>query len=344
MKPSDQLKDLVEGRPAEKTLLLPTTCGFTAQSTGHSIREYVSNGRLMARLQREAWEYYGYDSVVACSDVSLEAEAIGSRLQYSDGVYPFLIEPAIRSLNELKKLNLPSPTKDGRMPEMLTAVETMKFEVAARALVLAHVAGPLTIAGQLLGLERLLFGLVDEPEQSKDLLDFTTEVTLQYGLALLAAGADAVILYDPTASLNVLRKDIYNWAFVPRARRIFAGWELAGNLVRWVHIVGSMGEALPSYGELGIEVVTLEPVVPFFQARGVLPSAVLVGSIRSYDLMTLSSAEIQSKMETLLSELANLRPFVIGSGCEVPSEAKTENLLAVVRAVRQWDARRAEGQ
>lgn len=343
MKPSDLLRDLVQGRPVGRTLVLPTTCGFTALSAGHSVREYVSDGRLMARLQREAWEYYGYDSVITCSDVSLEAETIGSRLQYSEGAYPFLVEPAIRSLDELNKLKVPTPAQDGRMAEMITAVRTMKAEVADRALVLANVAGPLTIAGQLMGLERFLFGVVDEPDKTRDLLDFTAEVTLKYGRALLEAGADAVILYDPTASLNVLPKDIYRRTFVPRAQRIFEDWERAGNLVRWVHIVGSMGEALPSYGELDIEVVSLEPVVPVSLARGILPEAVLVGSIRSYDLMTLTPDEITVKMETLLNELDGLRPFLIGSGCEVPMEAKPENLLALVRAVREWDERRPSG-
>ncbi len=79
--------------------------------------------------------------------------------------------------------------------------------------VVGCVSGPMTLATQLLGMEKALYLAVDEPEQFADLMDFATEVVLGFGIAQIEAGAIC-----PLFSIRLLRLTSFRRGSSPRIR------------------------------------------------------------------------------------------------------------------------------
>jgi uroporphyrinogen decarboxylase len=103
----------------------------------------------------ETWKRFGYDAVTVFADNSLEAEALGAKISYKDNAYPHIDEYCLNNIHDWKYLSIPDPEEDGRMPVIIEACRILKEEVGEEAAVVGTVQGPMTLAGQLLGIEKL---------------------------------------------------------------------------------------------------------------------------------------------------------------------------------------------
>ena len=79
---------------------------------------------------------------------------------------------------------------------MLSAIRTLKRLVGESAAVIGKTMGPWTLAYHCFGLENFLLMSVDDPGMTRRCLDKLKEVTVEFGLAQLDAGADALTLPD----------------------------------------------------------------------------------------------------------------------------------------------------
>jgi hypothetical protein len=74
-----------------------------------------------------------------------------------------------------------------------------------------------------------------------------------------------------------------------------------------------------------------------FHARRVLgPRRLLMGDVRPDLLAFGASEEVEAACERLLREVGVDGRFILSSGCEVPPNAKPENVRAMIASVEQW--------
>ncbi len=107
-----------------------------ARVAGVPIGAYGRSGMLMAEAQYRAWQVYGQDAVVAQSDNYYIAEGFGVAVQHYDDSTPTLKTPAVHDLEDIHRLRVPDPHRDGRMPVYLEAIRHLvkmtRGEVAVR--------------------------------------------------------------------------------------------------------------------------------------------------------------------------------------------------------------------
>jgi uroporphyrinogen decarboxylase len=299
---------------------------------GVNVGEYVRDGGLAARCQIEAQRRYGYDAVFAFLDAGVEAEAAGSLLSYHHDQYPDVSQPAIASADEIARLSVPEPSKVGRMPEVLHAVAVLREQVGDEVLVAGIVVGPMALAMQLLGPERALYLAADEPERFEELLDFSSEIARRFGRAQLAAGAHLPILFDPGASPAVVPPAFYREIILTRHARLLHGFKAAGAVANWLHIAGPVQPLLGFYEQVGADIANLDYCVDPGYAATVLPGTVLDGNIKSLSFVLGAPDEIAAEARRLLALFADRGGFILSSGCEIPPEARPENIAALVAA------------
>ena len=157
----------------------------------------------------KALSHYGYDAVFAVMDVGVETEAFGSTPKYRKDQYPIVQTYALAGMSGFDGLSVPNPLHDGRMPQLLRAVKILRNEVENEVLVVGCVLGPMTLAMQLMGVEKTLFLAIDEPDQFARLLNFATDVVIEFGKAQIAAGAHVPIVFDPSSSPDVIPPAFY---------------------------------------------------------------------------------------------------------------------------------------
>jgi uroporphyrinogen decarboxylase len=324
----------LQRQKADRVPVIAQVFGHAARIAGVPLDEYVQDGETLARCQLKALHEYGYDAVFSVMDVNVETEAVGSVLRYPKNQYPVIERYALVETNDLESLRIPDPRRAGRMPEMLRALSLLRRELGEEVAIVGCALGPFTLATQLLGLERALYLAIDDPARLELLMDFAAEVVIRFGQAQIEAGAHLVVIFDPSASPAVIPANFFRELELPRLERVSQAFSASGAIANWLHIAGPAASILHYYPKAGIDIANFDYMVSAAEAQKRLPDTCLDGNIKSLLFVEGSAADIKEEANDLLEAFRDRRGFILSSGCEIPPEAKPENVAALVDAVR----------
>lgn len=319
----------IELKP-ETLPVAPQVLAWAARMAGVPVRRYVTEARAMAESLLSSYQRFQYDLLLVGADNSVEAEALGATLEYPEDDYPYVIGRL--GFNDLASLRLPDPTKAGRMPVILKACALLRQQVKNQVPVVGKVTGPMTIAGQLLGLEQLLYLIIDAPAKFQEILAFTARVSTLEGQALLAAGAHGLVLVEPAGSPAVLPVAAFRSYLIPLLDSIFSAYAAAGASIRWLQITGPVGRILSYLQGIPINLVGLDYVVSLAKAIQLLPDICFIGNLKPYIFVSGPEEKIREEAQAL-TQLPG-QQLILSSGCELPLDARPENVTAFMAMKR----------
>jgi len=325
-------------QPCDRPAVVAQVFAHAALVCGRTIEEYRSSAAVAAECQLAALARYGYDAVFAVLDLALEAEAVGGGVQRHAGCYPAISRPPYDLDADFAQLPIPDPRHAGRLPMQLDMTRRLRAALGDRAVVVGLVQGPMTLAVQFLGMERALFLAADEPECFLHLLDHATRVAEAFGLAQLEAGAHLVMVFDPAGCPEVVPAGMFREMIGPCLARLFAAFKQAGAEANWLHVAGRTAAILPSYRGLGADIGNFDYCVDAERLLATLGEdrLCLDGNIKPLAFVTASPAEIEAEARRLLRLFERRGGFILSSGCEIPPEARSANVAALVRAATEW--------
>ena len=328
----ERLQAALRFESADRLPVVPQIFGHAAVLAGVPLGDYVRSGELVARCQSDALRHYGHDAVFAFLDACVETEAMGAVLAYHADQYPSVAGYPLDAGAAPERLAIPDPQSAGRMPQVLAALAGLRAAHGQTAAVVGVVLGPMTLAQQLMGPEAALYLAADEPQSFEKLLDRATEVALRFGRAQLEAGAHLMMVFDPAASPDVVPAAFFREFELPRLSALFGAFKQAGSLANWLHIAGQIAPILGYYPEAAVDIANFDYCVDPLQARQILPHLCLDGNIKSLSFVLNSPEEIAAEAHRLVELFAGRGGFILSSGCEVPPEAKPQNVAAMVAA------------
>jgi uroporphyrinogen decarboxylase len=323
----------VRFEPTDRVPVIAQIFGHAATVGGVALERYLTDANELARCQLAALERYRSDAVFALLDVSVETEALGSRLRFPRDRYPSVEHYALERPSDVAGLRVPDPSKAGRMPVALESARLLRRKVGNDVLVVGCTVGPMTLACQLLGAERALFAAADEPEAFERVLDFATDVGVCFGEAQLEAGAHVCFVFDPSASPAVVPPGMFRELLAPRLRRLSQAFRRKGSPAAWLHIAGPIEPILPSYPDCGVDIANLDYTVDPQQARTAVPRLCFDGNIRPLAFVDAQPEAIAADCARVL-DVARGGGFILSSGCEIPLEARPECVQALVDSVQ----------
>ena len=109
------------------------------------------------------------------------ASAFGCQIEYPPNQDP-VVNPShcpVKTLRDIKELSIPDPENDGLMPKVLAYLRYMKLH-SFLPVGITDIQGPLTTANQLMGFEKLIYLMEDEPLAAHELMDKITEALIQW--------------------------------------------------------------------------------------------------------------------------------------------------------------------
>jgi uroporphyrinogen decarboxylase len=324
------------GQP-DRVPVIPQIFGHSAILAGHTLLDYVQNGDTAAESQLQALGRYDADAVFAAIDVCIEAEAIGGEIRFRPDIYPAVERPPLTPEDDFSRLALPDPHQAARMPELLRMATRLREAVADERLVVGIVQGPMTLAVQFLGPETALYLAADEPKRFEQLLDFNTELAVRWGLAQLQAGVHLPMVFEPAGCPEVVPAAFFRELIAPRLKRIFSAYRDGGALTSWLHIAGQTMPILPSYAALGVDIGNFDYPVDSLRLQQTLAEDTLCvdGNIKPLLFVEGTREEVEAESLRLIRSFEKRGGFILSSGCEIPPEAKPENIEAMVQAARQ---------
>ncbi len=327
----ERFTETLRWQPTDRCCCLPLVFGYAANIAEIEIKDAISDTEALVSSQLLAQRLFGYDAVYVYGGNAVEIESLGIPLVFPDGDYPYP-DPRydLKNPDELLAKPLPDPVSHGRIPKLLSAAGKLRQEVDGSVPVVGVIAGPFTIAAQVLGLEKLLLLLVDDPDKIQKLLHNVSILSQNFALALLTAGAQVIMIMDPVSSQSIITPGIFRNFSFPLLRGIFKGCRRAGALACWLAITGRTDGFFKLYPDTGADLVTLDYEVSMEKAFSLLPRLVIQGNIRPFDFVERGPGEIRRECLDLL-QLAQARPgYILGTGCELPLNSKQENLEAMM--------------
>ncbi len=207
---------------------------------------------------------FGVDGAVLFADIMLPLEGMGVDFEIRPGVGPVIANP-IRTPADIERIRVVDPEEG--TPYVLDALRLLRAELGERAASLGFAGAPFTLACYLVDgqssreyprTKALMYG---EPDLWHALMDKLTEVTLRYLKGQIAAGADAVQLFD--SWLGLVGVDTYAAKVAPYTRRIFDG--LRG-MAPTIHFSTGTTHLLGQIGETGPDLVSVDWRMPLDEA------------------------------------------------------------------------------
>ncbi|MEK7670897.1 MAG: uroporphyrinogen decarboxylase, partial [Bacteroidota bacterium] len=165
---------------------------------------------LAAEVTVQPVDIIGVDAAIIFSDILVIPEAMGMHLEMIESKGPQLYNP-IRSREQVEALKIADPEKSLRF--VMQALEATKRILGKRVPLIGFSGSPWTLAAYMIegsGGKEWKFTkqmMLDQPELMKELLAKLAESIRLYLEAQLAAGADAVQIFDTWG--GVLTQDHY---------------------------------------------------------------------------------------------------------------------------------------
>ncbi|MCL5004998.1 MAG: uroporphyrinogen decarboxylase family protein [Acidobacteria bacterium] len=334
MRSVERVRGLIAGKAVDHLPVQPVIMMFAAKHAGIPYIEYTKDGRKMAESQAKLVRDFEIDCLLMCSDPAREVIDIAgdeSVLWYQDQG-PAINEEhaALQDKTRLKTFKIPDPLGGGRMHDRIKAIEILRKEFAGEVPIVGWVEGPLALAQELRGLNRIMTDFIDDAAFVKDLLDFSAEVAVVYAAAQIEAGADTIGMSDAAASM--IGPTYYKDFLYPRQCRVAESIrESHPDVIVRLHMCGKTDALISQMRELPIHIFELDFPTNLAAARSRLgPDRVILGNVSTItDLLEGTPEKVYKAAEGCHAICGKYH--IVGSGCEVSPMTPPENLRAMVR-------------
>jgi uroporphyrinogen decarboxylase len=164
-----------------------------------SFMDLCTNPELACEVTLQPIDRYGLDAAILFSDILTIPHAMKVGLEFEAGEGP-KIERPVRCDADIDKLHIPDPTKELRY--VIDAVALIRRELNGRVPLIGFAGSPWTVATYMVeGGGSKTFGRIkrmmyEAPAVLHRLLDVLARSTIAYLNAQIAAGAQAVMVFD----------------------------------------------------------------------------------------------------------------------------------------------------
>ena len=290
------------------------------------------DGELMFRAHAEAYRRYRHTPIMPGIDIyNLEAEAYGGLINKpSDINIPAIAGPIFDSTERLQDLDPFDPTTDGRIAMQIEVARRLR-ETFPEADIKVPVAGPFSIASNLVGFETLILDAAMKPEMTRDALLHLVEGQIGFARAIKAAGVDATF-FESAACPPMLSPTMFRQVELPALKAIMGRiGEVVGHPIPC--IIG--GDTSPIV-EAMLETGTGYLVCPFETDQAAFLAKVAdrpdVRIRVNCDLRIISAGtheEIRREADRVIKLIGDRPNTTLGTGA-LPYEARVENVLYVM--------------
>lgn len=190
MNSKDIFNMMTEGKKPPVIPFIPTIFEHSAKVIGKTPAEIAVDEDLLVESQLASYELYKHDLISIGVDIyNVEYEAIGARVIFPDNEeLPSISEILVSGREDIGKLKIPDPEKDGRMPMFLNAAKRVSEKVGNEVIVNGTVVGPFTLASIMRGFENFIMDLVLDPEFAYSLMEFANKVSMSFAEGFIKMG------------------------------------------------------------------------------------------------------------------------------------------------------------
>jgi [methyl-Co(III) methanol-specific corrinoid protein]:coenzyme M methyltransferase len=283
----------------------------------------------MATLALASNKVFGFESARLPFCLTVEAEIMGCTVDLGKiDRTPMVKKHVFESSSEV---DVPKDLSQlGRAKIVVEATKLLKKRSGGELPVVVGTTGPFTIAGHLVGTENLLLWIVTEPESVHKFVKIAAQIEHNYLKAIAAAGADVIVMSDPSASTDMLSGEMFDEFAAPYIKQSFSGIEGTKNVL---HICGDTTLLLHHMMATGVHGLSIEEKVQPEKAVEIVQNkAALIGNVGVVKpLLQGTPEDVKRETTRVVKSGFNL----VAPGCGLAARVPKDNIQALVHAVKR---------
>ena len=315
-----------------KDKTIPVLSFPSIELLGISVKELISSANMQAKGMKAIVDTCPVGASLNMMDLSVEAEAFGAIIRFDEMEVPTVLKGIIDDIEDVESIAVPK-IGDGRTAICIEGVKKAK-EIITDKPVFCGVIGPYSLAGRLFDMSELMIACFEEPEKVKVLLSKVTEFLTNYIKAFKEVGADGVIMAEPAAGL--LSSDFAEEFSMPFVNQIF---DTVGSddFITCYHNCGnSVNDMFDLISTVNADIIHLGNAIDIKKALESLPKdKIVMGNVDPVLFKTGTPEEIKAEVKRVFEECSAYDNFMISTGCDVPAEARWDNIKAYFDTVKE---------
>ena len=298
-----------------------------------SVEKLISDSNLQSEALKLINQRCHPLAIMGFMDLSVEAEAFGANIRFSEDEVPTVVGSIIKSEEDAINLKVPKVgTK--RTQIYLDAMKKAKQEIKDCP-VFAGCIGPFSLAGRLLGVSEAMISCYDEPEMVHLVLKKATEFLINYLQAYKDLGIDGVFMAEPLA--GILSPNLCDEFSSRYVKEIVSALDDDSFLVAYHNCGNNTLKMVDTILSTGCRLYHFGNAISIEQMLKLMPKDVMVmGNIDPVSLKDASKEDVIAATNALLEAIGDVDNFVISSGCDIPPFAKWENIDAFMKTTQEY--------
>lgn len=296
--------------------------------------ELVYDAQAAADITLQPIRRFDFDGAILFSDILIVPYAMGQGLEFLVGegprLSPRLADTALDALQAVP----------GRLQPIYDTVARVRAELAASKTLLGFAGSPWTVATYMVAGEGskdqhvTRLAAYRDPSAFAAIIDAITQVTVEYLCGQIAAGAEAVQLFDSWAG-SLAPAEFERWVIAPNAA-IVSAVKLRYPDVPVIGFPKGAGAKLPAYArETGVDALGLDETIDPVWAASVLPEGMPVQGNLDPLLLESGSADLEKNTLALLDAFAG-RPHVFNLGHGIGQFTPIAHVERLLATIREW--------
>jgi uroporphyrinogen decarboxylase len=297
---------------------------------------------LACEVTLQPLDRYRLDAAILFSDILTVPHAMNVGLEFEAGEGPKIARP-VRTPADIDNLPIPDPEVELRY--VIDAVRTIRRELKGRVPLIGFAGSPWTVATYMVegggsrNFEHIKGMLYGAPHELHRLLEVITRATTLYLNAQVAAGAQAVMVFDTWG--GSLTPSDYRGFSLRYMQQIVEGVtrEAEGRRVPVILFTKGGGQWLADMADTGCDALGVDWTTDLADARRIVQDRVALQGNLDPSVLYAPPAQIRAQVDKVLASYGRGHGHVFNLGHGIHPEVNPEHALAMIEAVHELSPR-----
>ena len=338
---AERLEAVVVGEQPDRIPVHDLACITMAQAMGYVWKDLRFEPEKCAKVTNEYNKLSGSDFCLGMVEPASMFMDLGMDISMPDDGYCDVINPYFKKPEDVDKLELYDPSNPKESKWLRKGIIDKLFEYRkvndTGALNGGWCWGPITVAGYLMGTEKLMMYFMSEPELARKVVDKATG--LVDGIMREGVGEGELMwMPDPTAAAALMDYRTYrDFVMVPTSE-IIMRWRRDFHVPVVYHVCGDILSIMPAIPAIGADVMSADQTIDLKEARAIVGQTIsLMGNVHPYKTMrTGTPDDVQAEAFKCINEAGGDGRFILSPGCELPRDVPMRNIQALVMAAKAY--------
>ncbi len=306
-----------------------------------SFLNLCTNPELACEVTLQPLARFDFDAAILFSDILTIPDAMGLGLYFVEGEGPKFKHP-IKTVADIKALPIPDPEIE--LKYVTDAVRLIRKNLQGRVPLIGFAGSPWTLAtymvegGSSKTFQKTKALMYNEPKLMHQMLDKLAQSVASYLNAQIAAGAQAVMLFDTWGGILATEEyKQFSLAYAQQVRSLL-NTDIDGTKVPTIFFTKGGGQWLESISNVGFDAVGLDWQTDIAIARERVGNKVaLQGNLDPIALYAQPDIIVE-KVKTILAKYGYGSGHVFNLGHGILPDVNPEHVKAMVGAVHKYSA------